>query len=493
MATKTDFLTTPDKKNFINGQWLAPASGEMIDSVNPATGTLNGRIPASNKQDVDAAVAAAREAFTNGAWHHCTPSERSILLWKLADLVEAHAEELAYLETIDQGKPLSHALSEMKGVAAQYRFYAGMATKIQGETYTQSMDRHNPAGKKTLAYSVKEPIGVVAAIVPWNAPLILLAFKLAPALATGCSVVVKPAELTSLSTLKFAELIQQAGFPAGAVNVVCGYGHTAGAALAEHTDVDKVSFTGSTKTGKAIIDAAKTNLKKVSLELGGKSPVVVMADANIDDAITGAVRAITYNSGQICIAGSRLYAHEAIYDRLVAGIVAVFKTLKIGDGLAEGTMIGPMVNQHQANIVKSYIDSGIADGAELLTGGRQFGDTNCFIEPTVLSNVNNGMKCVQEEIFGPVLVCQKFSDVSEIPALANDTIYGLGASIWTQDISVANRLASQIKAGVVWINGHNVFDPAFPMGGYKQSGWSRDAGTQAVENFLETKTIITLI
>lgn len=487
------YLETLDKQMLIDGQWVRSATGEMIDSFNPATGELMGRVPAGNVEDVDRAVKAARRALDSDAWSGLTPSDRTHLLWKLADIIDANAEELAYLETLDQGKPISHSRSEMKGLSGQYRFFAGMATKIEGDTYSQSINRHNPEGKKTLAYSIKEPIGVVAAIVPWNAPLILLAFKLAPALAAGCTVVVKPAEQTSLSTLRFGELIAEAGFPPGVVNIVTGYGKDAGAALAAHTDVDKISFTGSTVTGRAIIDGAKSNLKKVSLELGGKSPTIFLEDVNLDEAIAGAVRAITYNSGQICIAGSRLYAHAAIYDKLVAGIVKTFKQLRIGNGLDPSVQVGPMVNRQQADRVKSYIESGIAEGAELLIGGKQFGETDCFIEPTVLTNTDNTMKCVQEEIFGPVLVCQKFESYDDIPTLANDTIYGLGASIWTQNISHAHRLAGKIKAGVVWINGHNLFDPAFPMGGYKESGWSRDAGTQAVENFLETKTVIAVI
>jgi phenylacetaldehyde dehydrogenase len=487
------FLEKHAQKMLIDGQWVNSVSGNVLESHNPATGELIGTVPAGNSEDIDLAVVAARKAFESGPWSEYMPSQRTELLWNIADTISQHIDELAYLETLDQGKPLSHAQSEMKGVEGQYRFFAGVATKIEGETYSQSMDRHNPAGKKTLAYSLKEPVGVVAAIVPWNAPLILLAFKLAPALAAGCTVVVKPAELTSLSTLRFGELLIDAGVPAGVVNIVTGTGLSAGASLAAHTDVDKISFTGSTATGRAILEGAKSNLKKVALELGGKSPAIFLKDVNLAEAIPGAVRAITYNSGQICIAGSRLYAHASIYDELVGGIVEAFKKLKIGDGLDPATDIGPMVNVQQADKVKAYIDGAKADGAEIAVGGNQIGDTRCFIEPTVLENTRNDMACVQEEIFGPVLACQKFEDYDEIPILANDTIYGLGASVWTQNLSDAHRLAAKIRAGVVWINGHNVFDPAFPMGGYKASGWSRDSGSQAVENFLETKTVITLI
>ena len=487
------FLQRADHSMLIGGRWQGAADGAWIEAHNPATGEYLGRFPAGRKADVDVAVAAAREAFERGEWADFTPSERAALLWAIADTIACHADELACLETLDQGKPLSHARSEMAGLEGQFRYFSGMATKIQGETFKQSMNRHNPAGKQALAYSSKEPIGVVGVIVPWNAPLILLAFKLAPALAAGCTIVVKPAEQTSLSTLRFGELLVAAGVPAGVVSIVTGTGAEAGAALAEHMDVDKISFTGSTVTGRKIVAAAAGNLKKVSLELGGKSPAIFLQDADLQESIAGAVRAITYNSGQICIAGSRLYAHEAIYDELVEGIAAVFRQLRVGDGMARGTQVGPMVNRVQADKVKGYIESGQSEGAQVLTGGGQFGQTGCFIEPTVLVDTHSGMRCVQEEIFGPVLCCQKFDDSTDVAALANATIYGLGASVWTQNLSAAHRLAEKIRAGVVWINGHNVFDPAFPMGGYKRSGWSRDSGAQALDNFMETKTVVALI
>lgn len=486
------FLEKATHQLLIGGVWQDSISGMRMDAINPASGEKLGSFPAGTSADIDKAVAAARAALNSSEWKEMMPSERGRLLWNIADVVAAHSDELALIETLDQGKPITHARSELMGLEGQFRFFAGIASNLEGQYFNQSISRHTPPGKNVMAVCKKEPIGVVGAIVPWNAPLILLTFKLAPALAAGCTIVVKPAEQTSLSTIRLGELLIQAGVPEGVVNIVTGTGPEAGAALAAHPGVEKVSFTGSTLTGRAILEGAKSNLKKVSLELGGKSPVLLMEDADLERAVPGVVRAISYNSGQICIAGSRLYAHRSIHDEVVRRVASTFESLKIGPGIEPDTVVGPMVNLQQAEKVQAYIETAVAQGANLVTGGHRFGETGCFVEPTILTNVTNDMACVQEEIFGPVLVSQPFETEEEAIELANDTIYGLGASVWTENVSTANRVADSIKAGVVWINGHNLFDPAFPMGGYKQSGWSRDSGAQAVDNFLEHKTIVTV-
>ncbi len=487
------FLGRQQHQMFINNEWVDAAGGEQIETFNPATGELLGKIAAGDSEDVDRAVKAARHALEEGEWSQFTPRQREAALWKLADLVDKHVQELAELETIDQGKPIYVSQAEVPIISEDFRFYAGMCTKIEGETFTTSID-WLPEGKEVFSYTSKEPVGVVGAIVPWNSPLIMAAFKLAPALAAGCSVVLKPAELTSLTTIRLAELIKEAGFPPGAVNIVTGYGHTAGAAIAAHPDIDKVAFTGSTNTGRAIMDGAKSNLKKVSLELGGKSPMIFLEDCNIEQAIAGAANAITWNNGQICLAGSRLYAHKNIFDQLVEGISNVLGSMKIGNGLNPKTAIGPMVSPTQANRIMSYVQSGLDDGAEADIGGQKIGsDSGCYVPPTVLVNTNHTMSCVQEEIFGPVLSCMPFDDIDEVIKQANDSIYGLGASVWTENHSSAIKLSKQIKSGTVWINSHLIFDASLPIGGYKQSGFGRDRGVQAVENYLETKTVISTI
>ncbi len=492
-AAAKEFLQRRDHRMFIGGEWVEAQSGARLETHNPASGALLGTIPAGAAADVDRAVAAARAAFESPAWRDMTGAKRARLLWKIADLIEANLDELCELETLDQGKPLwVGKYAEVPGAIEQFRYFAGAATKIEGATIPSSID-YQPPGKKIFAYTVKEPLGVVGAIVPWNSPLVLTAMKIAPALAAGCTMVLKPAEDTSLTALRLAELIAEAGVPPGVFNVVTGLGEAAGAALAAHTGVDKVTFTGSTEVGKLMLDAAKGNLKRLTLELGGKSPAIVMPDADLELAIPGVANAIFFNAGQVCVAGSRLYVHGSIFERVVEGVANYARGIRLGHGLDPQTQMGPVVNVKQAERIAGYVESGRAAGAEIRVGGGRGGPRGTFIEPTVLTRVRPDMKVVREEIFGPVVVATPFDDAEEIVTLANDTHYGLAASVWTESLSAAHRLAAQIRAGTVWINCHSMFDATLPIGGMKQSGWGRESGQQAVENYLETKTICAVI
>jgi phenylacetaldehyde dehydrogenase len=411
----------------------------------------------------------------------------------VGELMEQHLEELAELETLDQGKPLAVGFyAEIPGAIGQFRYFAGQATKIEGATIPTSIN-YQPPGKKIFAYTRPEPVGVVAAIVPWNSPLVLTAMKLAPALAAGCTVVLKPAEDTSLTAIRLGELFVEAGFPSGVLNIVTGPGETTGAALAQHPQVDKVAFTGSTETGRAILDAAKGNLKRVSLELGGKSPVIVLPDADMNLAVPGVAQGIYFNAGQVCVAGSRLYCHSKVADQLLEGLCAQAQSLKLGHGLDPDTQLGPLVSRQHAGRVMGYIESGRNAGAQVLAGGERLGDNASFVTPTILTAVSADMAVVREEIFGPVLVAATFDDLDEVVALANDSDYGLAASVWTQDLSAAHGLAEQIEAGTVWINGHSLYDASLPIGGIKQSGWGRDSGRRAVENYQEIKTVCAVV
>ena len=492
-AAARAFLRRRDHRMFIGGEWVEALSGARLETHNPASGAVLGTIPAGAAADVDRAVAAARTAFESAAWRDMTGAKRARLLWKIADLLEAHLDELCELETLDQGKPLwVGKYAEVPGAIDQFRYFAGEATKIEGTTIPSSID-YQPAGKKIFAYTVKEPLGVVGAIVPWNSPLVLTAMKIAPALAAGCTMVLKPAEDTSLTALRLAELIAEAGVPPGVVNVVTGLGEAAGAALAAHPGVDKIAFTGSTEVGKLMLDAAKGNLKRLTLELGGKSPAIVMPDADLELAIPGVANAIFFNAGQVCVAGSRLYVHSSIFERVIEGVAAYARGIRLGHGLDPQTQMGPVINAKQAERIAGYVESGRAAGAEVRVGGGRGGPQGTFIEPTVLTRVRPDMKVVREEIFGPVVVATPFDDAEQIVALANDTHYGLAASVWTESLSSAHRLAAQIRAGTVWINCHSMFDATLPIGGMKQSGWGRESGHQAVENYLETKTICAVI
>ncbi len=488
-----EFLARGDHPMLLGDQWVAALSGEWMETLNPATGTVLGRFPSGAAADVDRAVQAARAAFESGPWSRMTPAERGKILWRVGDLIEQHIDELSELETLDQGKPIwVGRYAEIPGAAGQFHYFAGQAPRIEGQTISTSIN-YQPAGKQVFAYTLKQPVGVVAAIVPWNSPLVLTAMKLAPALAAGCCVVLKPAEDTSLTALRLGELLLEAGLPPGVVNIVTGRGDVVGAALAAHPGVDKVSFTGSTQVGRAVLAAASGNLKKVTLELGGKSPVIVMPDADMELAIPGAASAIFFNSGQVCVAGSRLYIHRSVFDQVVKGIADIARGMKLGHGLDPSTQIGPVVSRKQADRINGYVQEALAAGAEAMVGGRQLGPHGTFIEPTLLVNVSPDMACVREEIFGPVVVATPVDSLEEALALANDSIYGLAASIWTRDLSTAHRAAALLKSGTVWINCHLMFDASLPIGGVKQSGWGRESGQAAVDNFLEVKTVCAVI
>jgi phenylacetaldehyde dehydrogenase len=485
------FLEKP-RKMLINGKWVDAVSGKTFPTYDPATGEVLARVAEGDRADIDLAVKAARKAFETGPWRKMSPSERGRLIWKLADLLDAHVEEFAYLESLDNGKALTIARAADVPLAADlFRYMAGWATKIEGYTIPISVP-YTP-GAKYLSYTLREPVGVVGQIIPWNFPLLMAAWKLGPALATGNTVVLKPAEQTPLSALRLGELIVEAGFPEGVVNIVPGFGETAGAALAAHDDVDKIAFTGSTEVGRLIVHAAAGNLKKVSLELGGKSPNVVFKDADLDSAIAGAASAIFFNHGQCCCAGSRLYVEKQVFDKVVDGIAEQAKKIKVGPGLNPDTEMGPLVSEEQLHRVCGYLDSGKSQGAKALAGGHKKEGKGYFVEPTVLVNATEDMKVVQEEIFGPVVAAMPFSDPEEISVRANDNVYGLAAGVWTQDISKANRMAEQLRAGTVWINCYNIFDAALPFGGYKQSGWGREMGHEVLKNYTETKAVCTRI
>ena len=474
----------------INGKWVNAASGKTFPTYNPSTGEVLAHVAEGDKEDVDRAVAAARAAFDKGPWRKLAPSERARLMWKLADLLEKRLEEFAQLESLDNGKPVVMArLADIPISIDQLRYYAGWATKIEGNTIPLSMQ----GAGKFLAYTLREPIGVVGQIIPWNFPMVMATLKLGPALAAGCTVVLKPAEQTPLTALLLGELIQEAGFPEGVVNIVTGYGETAGAAIAAHPNVDKVAFTGSTEVGKLIVHAAVGNLKKVSLELGGKSPNIVFQDAEIDSAIPGAANAIFFNQGEVCCAGSRLYVEDKQFDKVVDGVSKIASGLRVGPGMEATTQIGPLISEEQLNRVCGYLDSGYSEGAKAATGGKRHGEKGYFVEPTVLVNTNAKMKVVREEIFGPVVTVMPFSDVDDLVAQANNTPYGLAAAVWTRDIKKAHRIAAELRAGTVWINCYGVLDSAMPFGGYKQSGWGREMGHEMLDLYTETKSVCTPI
>jgi phenylacetaldehyde dehydrogenase len=479
------------RQMFINGEWVDAASGKTFETPNPATGETLARVAEGDAEDINRAVRAARAAFDSGPWSRMTPSERGRIVWRIGDLLLEHVDELAQLESLDNGKPFLVAQAADVPLAADlFHYMAGWATKIEGNTINISVP-YMP-GANFHSYTLREPIGVVGQIIPWNFPLLMAAWKIGPALATGCTVVLKPAEQTPLTALRLAELIAEAGVPDGVVNVVPGFGETAGAALAAHDDVDKVAFTGSTEVGKLIVQAAAGNLKKLTLELGGKSPNIVFDDAE-DNAIEGAANAIFFNHGQCCVAGSRLFVQESRFDEVVDGVAEIAKSIKLGSGLDPTTQMGPLVSDEQFRRVTGFLESGRADGATALTGGGRYGDRGYFVEPTVLTNTRPDMKVVREEIFGPVVVAEKFTSLDEIAAEANDTTYGLGAGIWTRDISKAHALAKKIRAGTVWINCYNVFDASLPFGGYKQSGWGREMGHEVLNNYTEVKAVTTLL
>jgi phenylacetaldehyde dehydrogenase len=484
-------FTAAPRKLFIDGQWSDAASGKTFETPNPATGEALAQVAEGEAEDISRAVRAARKAFDDGPWTKMTPSERGRIIWKIGELIAEHNDELAQLESLDNGKPYAVAkVADVPLSADMFWYMAGWATKIEGNTLSISVP-YMP-GANFHSYTLREPVGVVGQIIPWNFPLLMAAWKLAPALASGCTVVLKPAEQTPLTALRLAELIAEAGVPDGVVNVVTGFGETAGAALAAHPDVDKVAFTGSTEVGKLIVHAAAGNLKKVSLELGGKSPNIVFHDADAS-AVAGAANAIFFNHGQCCVAGSRLFVERDSFDEVVNGVAEIAKGIKLGPGIHPDTQMGPLVSEEQLTRVSGYLASGREEGATTVAGGGRHGERGFFVEPTVITNVRPDMKIVREEIFGPVLVAEPFSDLDEIARTANDTIYGLGAGIWTKDISKAHALAKKLRVGSVYVNCYNVFDAALPFGGYKQSGWGREMGHDVLENYTEVKAVTTLL
>jgi aldehyde dehydrogenase (NAD+) len=468
---------------FIAGKWQDSVSGKTFATTNPATGEVICQVAEGDKADVDLAVKAARRAFEQGPWAKMDASERGRLLNRLADLVEQHREELAALESLDNGKPYRDSYNiDLPMTIKCYRYYAGWADKIHGKTI--------PVEGNYFCYTRHEPVGVVGQIIPWNFPLLMQAWKWGPALATGCTIVLKPAEQTPLTALRVAELAQEAGYPDGVINVVPGYGPTAGAAISGHKDIDKVAFTGEYTTGQLVMEAAaKSNLKRVSLELGGKSPNIVFADADLDAAVEGAYFGLFFNQGQCCCAGSRLFVEEKVKDQLLEKLVKKAKGQKVGDPFDPDTTQGPQVSQEQFDRILGYIDAGKKEGAKLLTGGTRHGNKGYFIEPTVFDNVRDEMKMAREEIFGPVMNVLTFKDLDEVVKRGNTTFYGLAAAVWTRDIRKAHRLAKELRAGTVWINCYDVFDAAAPFGGFKMSGFGRELGEYALELYTEVKTV----
>jgi phenylacetaldehyde dehydrogenase len=476
--------------NFIDGRWVPAASGATLEVLDPATGAHLAEVPASDAGDVATAVAAARRAFRDRRWHGLPPSQRERVLLRVAELIDRDAATLAEIDVIDNGMALQGAGRAAPMLAAKYfRYYAGWINKLCGKTIPA--DAPPRGGGEQLVYTLREPVGVAALITPWNAPLVMAALKLAPALAAGCSSILKPAELAPLSSGWLVRLLQEAGVPDGVVNLVHGTGEAAGAALTAHPDVDKVAFTGSTEVGKLIVRAAAGNLKKVTLELGGKSPMIVMPDADVERAGTGLGMAAFFMSGQNCMCGSRLYIHEKVFDRVLEGVARVANAIRVGPGLAPDTQIGPLISARQRERVHGYVRSGLAEGGAVLAGGEPIEGPGFFYRPTLFASTRPDLTILREEIFGPVTCAQRFAtdDLDEIADLANDTTYGLAASIWTRDLVTAHKLAQRIRAGLVSVNNHGIPDLTAPIGGYRQSGWGREFGAEGLEPYLETKTV----
>ncbi len=467
----------------IGGEWVDALDGGVFDTVNPSTGEVLAQVAEAGAADVDRAVKAAREAFDHGPWPRMKPAERTAALWRLGDLILADAQEMGRVETLDQGKPYSSAVhGDVPSAAGLFHYMSGFATKLEGSTIPISA----PGDFHT--YTRREALGVVGLIVPWNFPLVISSWKVAPALAAGNTVVLKPAESTPLSALRLGQLALDAGIPPGVLNVVNGFGATAGQRLAEHPDVDKISFTGSTATGRRILDAARGNLKRVTLELGGKSANIIFPDADLQTAIQGSSDGIFYNAGQACAAGSRLYVHDDVYDEVVAGIAEKARAIKVGDGFDPASEIGPLASREHFDRVSKYLDIGRSEGT-VVTGGGRLGDRGYFVEPTVFTDAASDARILKEEIFGPVVVATRFREIDEVVAAANDTRYALAAGIWTGSISTAHTVAARISAGTVWVNAYGVFDPSMPFGGMKESGWGREMGHAVMHDYTDIKTV----
>ncbi|MHC4268871.1 MAG: aldehyde dehydrogenase family protein [Planctomycetota bacterium] len=481
-------MITRDKVNikpgklFVNGKWVDSISGKTFDTLNPATEEILTSVAEGDNVDIDLAVAAARKAFEDGPWRKMDARDRGRILFKITDLVEKNKDELAWLDTLDNGKPISETTNaDLPLVIDCLLYYAGWADKIHGETI--------PVRGGFFNYTTREPVGVVGQIIPWNFPLLMAAWKIAPALACGNTIVLKPAEQTPLSALRLGEICQEAGLPDGVLNIVPGYGPTAGAALSEHMDVDKIAFTGEYTTGQIIMQAASKNLKRISLELGGKSPNIVFADSDIDSAVAGAMTGIFFNQGEVCCAGSRLFLEKSIHDEFVDKLSNKASNMRVGNPEDADTQMGTQVSKEQFDKILGYIDSGKQEGARLVTGGERCGNRGYFIKPTVFDGVDNKMKIAREEIFGPVVSAIMFDDVADMVKQCNHSIYGLAAAVWTKDINKAHRLARDLKAGTIWINTYNTFDAASPFGGFKQSGFGRELGVHALELYTQVKSV----
>lgn len=486
MEKVSAYLRKP-QKFLIGDSWRQAVSGKTFEVLDPATGQVIAEVPEGDAADIDLAVKAARQSFDDRRWRDMPAAQRTKILWRYADLIEDNIEELMHLDVLNNGMPLALARGTVESAIACLRHAAGQTATIFGKNLSDAI---SGGGRQVHAYTAAEPVGVAGLIIPWNGPIGSFLVKVAPALAACCSCVVKPAENTPISALRLAELALEAGLPAGVLNVVTGFGPTAGQALVEHSDVDKISFTGSTAVGKNIVRTVADTLKRVTLELGGKSPCIILDDADLDLAIPGAAMAIFANTGQLCIAGSRLYVQSKTFDAVVAGIAEIAKSLKVGSGFDPSTQLGPVISAKQKQRILEAVTSGRRDGAEIVTGGDAIDSEGFFVTPTVLANVNPAMDLVRNEIFGPVLAVTRVDNIDDIVAQANDTRYGLAAGVFTEDVNKAHLIAKRLQAGNVWINCYGAIHPTMPFGGFKESGWGREFGSEGIEAFLEKKSVL---